>query len=185
VIGGDRRSIVFLGSSPDLEEGLYSGKIRSDQELMARAKDLEASIRVADGREKVWRSGDVLVGEVTEISPLLERRRRIYIAPGAHLIAEIEGGEMRIMGSGKAGCVVFGNRFTQKLASEGVSKAKGRADEALIRKILDEAAARTASVSREFTVLRTDIILANPEAEIRRALEEDCRKNGWRLCGLQ
>jgi len=185
VIGGDCRSIAFLGSCPDLEEELYSGKIRSDQELEARAKALGASLQVADGREKVWRCGDLLVGEVTEISPRLERRRRIYIAPGAHLIAEIENREARVTGGGKVGCVVFGNRFTQKLASEGISRAAGRADEALIRKILDEAASKTASVSREFSVLRTDTIPANPEAEVRRALEDDCRKNGWRLCGLQ
>jgi len=182
VIGGDRRSIIFLGSCPDLEEELYSGKIRSDQELVSRAKHLGASLQVADGREKVWRSGNLLVGEVTEISPRLERRRRIYLAPGAHLIAEIEGGEAKVTGRGKVGCVVFGNRFTQKLASEGISRAAGRADEVLIGKILDEAASKTASVSREFTVLRTDTIPANPEAEIRRALEEDCRKNCWRLC---
>ena len=38
VIGGDRRSIAFLGSCPRLEEELYSGQIKNDQELMARAR---------------------------------------------------------------------------------------------------------------------------------------------------
>jgi hypothetical protein len=185
VIGGDRRSISFFGSCPDLEEELYSGKIESDQELVARAKALGASLQVRDGREKVWRRGDLLVGEVSEISPRLERRRRIYIAPGAHLIAEIEGQEARVTGSGKVGCVVFGNRFTQNLASEGVGRAEGRVDEALIREIFAEAAARTASVSREFTLLRTDVRQVNPVGEAFRALEEDCRTNGWRLCGLR
>ncbi len=185
MIGGDRRSIAFLGDCQELEEELYSGGIRSDQELVARAKDLGASLQVSDSREKVWRSGDVLVGEVTEISPRLERRRRIYLAQGAHLIAEIEGCKARITGGGKVGCVVFGNRFAQELAGEGVRQAGGRVNEGLIRSILAEAATRTASVSRECTVLRTDIRLANPEAEILRALEEDCRKSGWRLCARQ
>lgn len=161
------------------------GKIRSDQELVARAKELGASLQVSDGREKVWRRGDVLVGEVTEISPRLERRRRIYLAPGAHLIAEIEGGEARVTDQGRTGCVVFGNRFTQKLAGEGVARAGGRVNEVLIRNIQAEAAGRTASVSREATVLRTEVQLANPEAEILRALEEDCLKSGWRLCARQ
>lgn len=168
-----------------MEEELYSGRIRSDQELVTRAKALGASLQVSDGREKVWRRGDVLVGEVTEISPRLERRRRIYLAPGAHLIAEIEGGEARIIDRGRTGCVVFGNRFTQRLASEGVSRAGGRVDEGLVRRILDEAAVSTASVSRESTVLRTEVQLANPEADILRALEEDCLRSGWRLCGRQ
>ena len=38
VIGGDWRSISFLGSADRLEEELYSGEIRNDQELIARAK---------------------------------------------------------------------------------------------------------------------------------------------------
>ncbi len=174
-----------MGGCPELEEELYSGRIRSDQELVARAKALGASLQVSDGREKVWRHGDVLVGEVTEISPKIERRRRIYLVPGAHLIAEIKGSEARITDRGRTGCVVFGNRFTQRLASESVSREGGRVDEGLIRRILDEAADGTASVSRESTVLCTDIKLADPEAEILQALEEDCRKSGWRLCAQQ
>jgi len=117
-VGGDRRAITFLGSCPSLEEELYSGQIRNDQELLARAGELGASLQVSDGREKVWRSEDVLVGEVTEISAHFERRRRIYLVPGAHLIVDVTGGEARITGKGKVGCIVLGNRFTQKLASE-------------------------------------------------------------------
>ena len=51
VIGGDRRSISFLGSCKRLEEELYSGEIRNDQELIARAKELNATLQVTDGRE--------------------------------------------------------------------------------------------------------------------------------------
>ena len=38
VIGGDRRSITFLGSCPELEQDLYSGLIKDDESLLARAK---------------------------------------------------------------------------------------------------------------------------------------------------
>ena len=93
VIAADRRAIVFLGSCPPLEAELYSGQIRDDRELEARAEALGAVIQVSDGREKVWRRGDLLVGEVTELSPRLQRRRRIYIAPGASLQVEIRSGE--------------------------------------------------------------------------------------------
>lgn len=172
-----------MGSCQELEEELYSGRIRSDQDLVAKAKELGASLQVSDGREKVWRRGDVLVGEVTEISPRLERRRRIYLVPGAHLIAEIEGGKVRITDRGRTGCVIFGNRFTQMLAGEGVRKAQGKVNEDLIKRILEEASGRTASVSRESTVLCAEVQLANPDEAILRALEEDCLKSGWRLCG--
>jgi hypothetical protein len=185
VVGGDRRSIAFVGSSPELEEELYSGQIKNDQELLARAKQLGASFRVSDGREKVWRSEDVLVGEVTEISPQFERRRRIYLVPGAHLIVDITGGEARIAGQGKVGCIVLGNRFTQKLASEEVSRAKGRVNEQLIKDILAEAGEKTASVSQEYTVLRCDVVKPDPKAALLSVLKEDCEKSGWRLCGLQ
>lgn len=183
VIGGDRRSISFLGSCPELEEELYSGKIRSDQELLARARELGATLRVSDGREKVWKEGEVLVGEVTEISEKLQRRRRIYLVPGAHLVVDITGSDAKISSTGKVGCVVFGNRITQQLAAEGAAKAKGRLNESVIKSILVDVADKTASVSREHTVLRTNDRPADPDAALRVALQADCQKNGWRLCG--
>ncbi len=184
-MGGDRRSIAFVGSCPKLEEELYSGQIKNDQELLARAKQLGASLQVSDGREKVWKSENVLVGEVTEISPQFERRRRIYLVPGAHLIVDVTGGETRIMDKGKVGCIVLGNRFTQKLASEEVGRAKGRVNEQLIKGILTRAGGKTASVSREYTVLKCDAMKSDPQAALLSALKEDCKKSGWRLCGLQ
>ena len=93
VIGADRRAIAFLGSCPGLEEELYSGQIENDGKLADRARELGASLQICDGREKVWRRGELLVGEVTEISPTLCRRRRIYLTPGASLQVDITGGE--------------------------------------------------------------------------------------------
>ena len=203
VIGADRRVISFLGACPVLEEQLYSGRIRNDEDLKARAGELRASLQVSDDREKIWRHGgvggvdsDVLVGEVAEISPRLERRRRIYLAPGAYLIVEIRGGEAEITGRGNTGCTVFGNRFTQRLAGEAVARAGGRVSEDLIRAILTKAGEMTASVSREHMVLKSDTLrgAARPHgadnandagAALLAALQEDCRKSGWRLCGQQ
>jgi len=185
VIGGDWRSISFLGSCKRLEEELYSGQIRNDQELIDRAKELNASLQVSDGREKVWRCGDLLVGEVTEISAQLERRRRIYLAPGGTLVVDITGSEAKITSTGKIGCIILGNRFTQKLAGDEVNKAKGRVNEELIKSILAGAGKSSASVSRQYTVLRTDVKQPDPEGALLKALLVDCEKNGWRLCGLQ
>jgi hypothetical protein len=185
VIGGDWRSISFLGSCKRLEEELYSGQIRNDQELIDRAKELNASLQVSDGREKVWRCGDLLVGEVREISAQLVRRRRIYLAPGGTLVVDITGSEAKITSMGKIGCIVLGNRFTQKLAGDEVSKAKGRVNEELIKSILAGAGKSSASVSRQYTVLRTDVKQSDPEEALLKALMDDCEKSGWRLCGLQ
>jgi len=195
VIGADRRAIAFLGSCPRLEEELYSGQIENDGKLADRARELGASLQICDGKEKVWRRGELLVGEVTEISPKLCRRRRIYLTPGASLqvditgggdaVGEDAGGEARIRAWGGVGCTVFGNRFTQKLASEEVARAGGRVSEALIKGILEKAGMQTASVSREHTVLRCDTKNPDARAALYRALEEDCQESGWRLCALQ
>ena len=205
VIGADRRAIAFLGSCPRLEEELYSGQIENDEKLADRARELGASLQICDGREKVWRRGELLVGEVTEISPKLCRRRRIYLTPGASLQVDITGGgdsigedaggegagresvggEARIRAWDGVGCTVFGNRFTQKLASQEVARAGGRVSEALIRSILEKAGMQTASVSREHTVLRCDTKKPDARAALYRALEEDCQESGWRLCALQ
>jgi hypothetical protein len=190
VIGADRRAIAFLGSCPGLEEELYSGQIENDGKLADRARELGASLQICDGREKVWRRGELLVGEVTEISPTLCRRRRIYLTPGASLQVDITGGEgvsgeARIRAWGGVGCTVFGNRFTQKLASEEVARAGGRVSEALIKGILEKAGMQTASVSREHTVLHSSAKNPDARAALYRALEEDCQESGWRLCAPQ
>lgn len=182
VIGGDRRSITFLGSWQELEEELYSGRIADDEALLARAKEIKATLQVSDSRDKVWRRGDLLVGEVTEITPQLERRRRIYITPGGRLEVDISGKEARIRARGGSGCVVYGNRFTQQVAGSIVARANGRMDEDLIREIFQEAGKKTASVSQEHVILRSERKPADPKKALEEALKEDCKKNGWRLC---
>lgn len=190
VIGADRRAISFLGSCSQLEEELYSGRIKDDRELEARAKETGAVIQISDSREKVWRRGDILVGEVTEISAQLSRRRRIYVAAAASLQVDITSGNgsdgtVKIRAWGGVGCIIFGNRFTQKMAADEVALAGGRVNEALIEAILSKAGERTASVSREHTVLSSDASLSDAKAVILRALIEDCRESGWRLCDPQ
>lgn len=185
VIGADRRSISFLGECSSLEEELYSGSIVDDSELLKRATDLGAVIQIRDGREKVWSCGDVLVGEVTEISKSLVRRRRIYIAPGASLQVEVSGDVARISDRGGVGCTVFGNRFTQKLTAEEIGRAGGRVDRDLIEAILVRAGERSASVSREHTVLFSRVRPSDAKGLLLAAFEEDCQKAGWRICARQ
>jgi hypothetical protein len=202
-MAGDRRSIAFLGGCQALEEELYSGGIKDEAELLARAKDLGATLQVSDGRQKVWKKVDLLVGEVTEISPSRERRRRLYITPGAYLLVEIEGGRAEIKGRGSSGLVILGNRFAQSLSKERVRMAKGRVDEPLLRAIFEDASRRTPSVSREYDLLSMRArpqdpqslhdpkswhdpkSLHDPQSVLMAALEEDAMKSGWKLCARQ
>jgi hypothetical protein len=182
IIGGDKRNITFLGSCIDLEEELYQGRIKTDEDLMRRAKELGASFQVTDGREKVWSKGDVLVGEVTEITPTLDTRRRIYVTPGAFLLVDVEGHEARIAKKGNFACIVLGNKFTKELANEGIKNARGKITKDIIRGILAEAGFRTASVSPEYTVLCTAKASQDPAILVLNAFKEDCEKSGWRTC---
>lgn len=185
IIGGDKRSITFLGSCPELEQELYSGKLTTDEGMLNRARELGTSLQVSDGREKVWRRGDVLVGEVTEISPALERRRRIYLVPGAYIMADVTGKEAKVIGKGKVACMVFGNRFTQDQANQGVKNVKGNIDAGAVEAILTNISHMTPSISPEHCVLSTSVQQANPEAVVLDAFQADCQKCGWRLCGQQ
>jgi hypothetical protein len=169
---------------------------------MARAKELGASLQVSDGREKIWRRGSVdgegegnenlLVGEVTEISLNSDKRRRIYLTPGAYLVADIFGGEAKITGQGKSGCIVFGNKLTQRLAGEMIRKAGGKMSEEIMKSIFIDVGSKTASVSGDYAVLcakvplsSPKVPLSNPKDVLLAALQEDCMKSGWRLCGRQ
>ena len=145
VIGGDRRSITFLGSWPELEEELYCGRISDDEALLAKAMEMGATLQVTDGRD-------------------------------------ITGKEVRIRDRGAMGCIIYGNRFTQQIAVSIVVQANGRVDEALIRKIFQEAAERTASISQEHVILKSEKMFSNPQKALDKALEEDCQENGWKLC---
>jgi hypothetical protein len=197
LMAGDRRSIAFLGSCQQLEEELYSGDIRDERELLARAKALKATLQVSDGRQKVWRKGDLLAGEVTEILPSRERRRRVYITPGAYLLVDIEKGMAEIKGKGRSGLVILGNRFVQSLSKERVEEAKGMVDEQLLRAIFEDAGKRSPSVSREYDLLSAkarpqDPRLMkgpqspnDPQSSLLQALQEDARNSGWNLCVQQ
>ena len=63
----DRREIRFYGGgdSETWEYELYSGIIKTDDELMERSRSLGVRIDIKDDKEKVFASGDLLVGVVT------------------------------------------------------------------------------------------------------------------------
>jgi hypothetical protein len=185
IIGGDKRSITFLGDCSKLEEELYSGRLSSDEEMQKRAKDLSASLLVSDEREKVWHYGDILVGEVTEISPEIEKRRRIYLVPGAFIMADITGKDVKVIGQGNNECIVLGNKFTQRLAVQAINKANGKIDNNMMSSIFLDIRKRTPTISQKYCILSTKVQNSNPKEAVFRALQEDCKKSEWRICAQQ
>lgn len=183
IIGGDRRSIAFFGGAEALEEELYSGKIRTDEELKKRAEDLGSMIQISDGREKVWKrkGGEVLVGEVTEISLDSQRRRRIYLVAGGYLLVEISGKRAEISKDGKSTLVILGNRFTREFAHQRLGTTGKPPDLSSMKSLFEEARRATASISPDFTILTSEKICSDPEAVLVRALREDSEEMGWEL----
>jgi len=185
MMGGDQRSIAFFGKAEALEEELYSGKIRTDEELLKRAEELGSRIMISDGREKVWKRDEVLVGEVTELSVEIQRRRRIYIVPGGYLLVEISGGSRaEVLKRGKSTLIILGNKFTRDLAYRRLGAAGKAPEISSMKSLFEETRRATASVSPDFTILSSDGIHSNPEAVLLRALREDCEERGWESSSL-
>ncbi|MHC1631994.1 MAG: MJ0548 connectase family domain-containing protein [Methanotrichaceae archaeon] len=184
IVGGDRRSIIFFNKVESLEEELYSGQIKTDEDLISRAEELNAKIQISDRREKVWRDGDVLVGEVTEYSLESQKRRRIYVIPGSYLLAEISGSQAVVTNKGKSALIVLGNRITRDLAYKRLGRLKF-VDDSDIRSVFQEARKNTASVSQNCTVLSSEKTLANPETVLVQTLRQDCEENRWQISGLE
>lgn len=180
VIAGDRRSIAFSGDCRLLEEELYSGRIRDDEELLRRARELSATIYISDGREKVWRDGDVLVGEVTEVSASSSKRRRVYVTSGAYLIVDVVDGNARISGRGGSSLVILGNRHTRDAAGRALQRL-GRISADAIAGVMREVGDGTATVSREHTLLSVTASHRDPASILLQTFSRDCERMGWRL----
>lgn len=180
VIAGDRRSITFAGDCRTLEEELYSCRIHDYEELLRRAEELSATIYVSDSREKVWRDGDVLVGEVTEVSVSSSKRRRVYVTSGAYLIVDVIDGDTRISGRGGTSLVVLGNKHTRDAAGR-MLQSLGKISADAIERVMKEVSAGTATMSSEHTILRVTAPHKDPISVLMQAFSRDCEKMGWRL----
>ena len=94
VIAGDRRRIGFYGpeqAREKLEEELYSGQIKTQDELIKRAVEHGITINISDDAEKVREIGDVVVGEVRSKTTFETKRKRIYATTGVFNIIELLG----------------------------------------------------------------------------------------------
>lgn len=177
--------MILAGDCRTLEDELYSGKLSTDEELFRRAVDLAVEVRVSDGREKVWRDGDVLVGEVTEISSSAERRRRVYVMPRGYLLAELEAGQFRVKAAGVSSILILGNAFTRDLANLAIRNANGRISADVLCSIMKDVASKTASISREHTFLQSSSCQVDPASVLFGRLRADCAECGWNLCEQQ
>ena len=174
VIVGDKRRIGFYGpeqARESLEEELYSGKINTREKLLKRADKHGITIKISDDAEKIRERDDVVIGEVRSKTTLETKRKRIYATTGTYSMIELIGSDVQTMKSGESAIIVFGNKYTQKLAEKSVNKFwKSKINLLEVGKIfesvMEQVALETPSVSPEH-----DMIIKYPKIGIKDAKE--------------
>lgn len=174
VMAGDKRSIGFLGDKNQrelLEEDLYAGKIKTEEELAKRAKELEINLKITDQGEKVRNLGKVLVGEVKIRATHETKRKRIYATTNGYHQVELTGSEIKNVKSGKSSIVIFGNKITKEIAGKSLKKhwkSKISLEEVgkIFQNVMEDVAQTTPSVSPQY-----DIISIHPQMDHKQAME--------------
>ncbi|MFA0834350.1 MAG: DUF2121 family protein [Methanobacterium formicicum] len=174
VMAGDKRSIGFLGDREQrelLEEEMYTGKIKTTEELHKRAKELEINLKITDNVEKVRNLGEVLVGEVKLRTTLETRRKRIYGTSSGYHQVELTGSEIKNVKSGQSSIVIFGNKITKEIANKHLKKhwkSKTSLNEVgkIFRNIIEDVAQLTPTVSSQY-----DIFTVHPQLDHKQAME--------------
>lgn len=162
VMAGDKRRIGFFGPEShreQLEEALYSGKIKNIEELQREAEKHGITLKISDDAEKLRAIDSVLVGEVRSRSTVETKRKRIYATTGAYNMVELLGSEIKTVKSGGSSIVVFGNKYTQELAETSLKKKwKSKLNildvEKIFEEVMGEVAIKTPSVSSGFDIMR-------------------------------
>ena len=174
VMAGDKRRIGFFGDEANrekLEEQLYSGEIKTDEELLKRASELDITLKITDDAQKVREIDDVAVGEVRFKTPFKTKRKRIYGTTGAYNIVELLGSDIKTIKGGESSIVVFGNKMTKEIANKTIkdnwkNKTSLQDIAKLFSKVMDDVARQTPSVSQEH-----DVLIKHPSMEYKEAKE--------------
>lgn len=122
VIASDKKRIAFMGNSEKLEDELFSGKIKTNEELFSKANDENVNINITDDGDKIYSVGDALKGEIINKGAFVTKRRRIYCVANGYQIIELEGSTITSQSSGKSGIIIFANKFAKGKANELISK---------------------------------------------------------------
>ncbi|XRP96976.1 DUF2121 family protein [Methanocaldococcus sp. 16A] len=181
VIGGDKRQIFFRGNEENrkiLEEKLYNGEIKSEEELYKLAKELDIKIIIEDNREKVRKISDsVVVGEVRSIG-IDAKRRRVYATKGKCAIVDILNDTVTNQTIKEGfGIIVLGNRFLKKKAEEELKNTAKLFPMMPLEQIEDtirnifEKLKWNPTISKEYDILRVSKYEKNFEDVVKKDIE--------------
>ena len=125
VMASDKRKIAYFGDQDKrekLEEEIYSGAIKSDDEMHKRASELDIVIKITEDSNKLRTIDDVIVGEVSSKTTFEVHRKRIYGTTNGYQIIELLGSEITESDKGETAIILFGNKITKALANELLDK---------------------------------------------------------------
>jgi hypothetical protein len=161
VMAGDKRKIAYFGDKTNrdkLEDELYSGSIKNDEELKKRAEELKIALKITEDSNKIRNLEDALVGEVSTKSTFETKRKRIYGTTNSYQIIELLGSNIVNTEKGEKSIIIFGNKKTKSLANKLLNdlwqpdvslKYMGE----IFTKILEKIAMETPSIGKKYDVL--------------------------------
>ena len=161
VMASDKRKIGYFGDKENLrilENELYGGKLATDDEFLARAKELSISIKITDDATKLKKVGNTIRGEVSTKGTFETRRRRIYGTTNGYQMLKLLGSETEKRNAGKSGLIIFGNDFAKRMA-ETLIQRKWKASLSLrymgeiFQSIVEEVASKTPTVGKKVDVM--------------------------------
>ena len=173
VMASDKRKVAYFGHKEDretLEEELYSGVITNDEELYARASELDITLKITDDACKLKDFENVAVGEVSSKGTTETKRKRIYGTTNGFQIVELSGSEITSVKKGDSSIILFGNKITKSLANQILAvkwknsfslKYMGE----LFGSIIEEVAERTPSLGKNYDVLIKQANLTKEESQ--------------------
>ncbi len=191
VIIADKRRIGFFGNEKKrelLEEELYSGSIKTQENLLKRAKQLEITLKITDDAQKIRTIGDVVVGEVKSTTPFETKRKRIYTTTGSYSLVELSGSTIKKMESGDTSIVMFGNKSTKEIANKSIKKNWKKKISLkhvgeIFKKAMEEVAKNTPSVSQDHDLIIKHPILNKSQSRelLRKTIIQDVKDlEKWR-----
>lgn len=161
VMASDKRRIGYFGNKEQLnvlEDELYSGKIKTDEEFKIKAEEYGISIKITEDATKITTVGNCVRGEVTTKKVFETYRKRIYGTTMGYQIVELSGSETVSREAGEKAIIVFGNKFAKQEAEKLINKKwkpslslKYMGD--IFEEILTEISRKTPTIGNTFDVL--------------------------------
>ncbi|MDR2873566.1 MAG: DUF2121 domain-containing protein [Methanobrevibacter sp.] len=174
VMVADKRRIAYFGEKEHreiLEESLYSGQLKTDEDFNHKAKQLNVSYKITEDANKIKNLENAIVGEVSTRSTTETKRKRIYSTTNDYRLIELLDSDIIYSESGEKGIIIFGNKITKSLASKYINQMMKpnvslRFIGDIFLKVFENVSSQTPSIGKKYDVLIQQPKFNSKEAKI-------------------